>query len=68
MCILGLLTWSLRSPVLWGVGVKGYPVHWWRGALRSFYYKAGLERVVAFKQLREWAVHGKQWRKCRPPA
>ena len=45
---------------MWGVGVKGYPAHWWRGALRSF-YKAGLERLVAFKQLREWAVEGWQW-------
>ena len=58
---------NLRS-VLWGVGVKGYPARWWRGALRSFYYKAGLERVVAFKQLREWAVDGKEWRRCRPSA
>ena len=45
-----------------------YPAHWWRGAPRSFYYKAGLERAVAFKQLREWAVDGKEWRKCRPSA
>ena len=58
---------NLRS-VLWGPGVKGYPAHWWRGALRSFYYKAGLERVVAFKQLREWAVDGKEWRRCRASA
>ena len=58
---------NLRS-VLWGVGVKGYPARWWRGALRSFYYKAGLERVVTFKQLREWAVDGKEWRRCRPSA
>ena len=58
---------NLKS-VLWGVGVKGYPARWRRGALRSFYYKAGLERVVTFKQLREWAVDGKEWRRCRPSA
>ena len=35
-CVRANLRW-----VLWGVGFKGYPFHWWRGALRPFYCKAG---------------------------
>ena len=49
---------NLKS-VMWGVGAKSYPVKWWWGALRTFHNKAGLERLVAFRQLREWVVQGK---------
>ena len=49
---------NLKSLMV-GMGLRGYPMKWWRGPLQSFYRKSGLCRLVSMRHLQQWVAKGK---------
>ena len=48
---------NLRS-LMWGVGLKQYPVGWWKPALRRFFISVTLGRLVTVEELHAWLMEG----------
>ena len=48
---------NMRS-LMWGVGSKKYPKHWWRPALLRFVAKYGLKDLLPYSRLQDWVRQG----------